>query len=78
MISVGTQIRFKRRITQEACGDHPELLMCNKDDIGVVVRHLNPQENRDFIYTVLNHNWPRAIFLCNENEFEVLSEQVQG
>lgn len=75
MISVGTQIRFLKQIAQTH--DHYTFVFCEENDVGSIVDSNKPEEN-EFRYAVLNNNWPRATFLCNENDFEVLSNEVQG
>lgn len=36
MLAIGTRIRFKHTITEDACGDHPEFILAKKDTYGTV------------------------------------------
>lgn len=63
---VGTRIRFKRTITESACGDHPEFLLCIAGEYGVIVGY-----GTVFPYKVKT-NYHRSEFYVKQDEIQVI------
>ena len=62
---VGARIQFKRTITEPACGDHPEFLLCIAGEYGVIVGY-----GTVFPYKVKT-NYHRGEFYVTQNEIQV-------
>jgi hypothetical protein len=67
-LPIGTRIKFRKTLTEPACGDHPALLYAREGETGKITRHGAPEG-----YWVKTDNWPNA-FGAAPWEFDVLLE----
>jgi len=66
-LPIGTRIKFKREITEDATGDHPKFLLAERYELGTIAR---VHDSGDFAYSVIADHWPGATFLANREDFE--------
>ena len=64
-LPVGTRIRFKVDIREDATGDHPAFIYARNGDGGVITGHGCGEG-----YWVKWDGWPKAAFGASRDEFE--------
>lgn len=71
-LPIGTRIKFRKTLTEPACGDHPALRYASEGETGEITGYGTPEG-----YWVKTDNWPNA-FGAAPWEFDVLLEAANA